>query len=115
VQVDGYIEGDVKTRLLTVGEDAHICGAIEAEVIRVRGAVTGPIHARNVVLTKTSKVTGDIVHESLTIEAGAHVEGNFRRFDSRPPLHVAGEDTVSLIQSTVPNPLVGRIKNAASK
>ena len=35
-------------------------------------------------LAKTAKVVGDIVHEVLAIEAGAHIEGQLRRLDEEP-------------------------------
>jgi cytoskeletal protein CcmA (bactofilin family) len=34
------------------------------------------------VLTKTARVTGDIVHQNLTIEAGAFLEGHCRRIEA---------------------------------
>ncbi len=35
-------------------------------------------------LAKTAKVVGDILHEVLAIEAGAHIEGQLRRLDEEP-------------------------------
>jgi cytoskeletal protein CcmA (bactofilin family) len=115
IQVDGTIDGDVKTRMLTVGEGAHVRGAIEADSVRVCGSVTGQIQARKVDLTKTSKVMGDIIHETLSIEAGAHVEGNFRRADARTPLLSVGDQKLDLVQKAMPNPLSGKVKSAANK
>jgi cytoskeletal protein CcmA (bactofilin family) len=36
-----------------------------------------------IVIAKSAKVRGDIVHETLTIEAGAYVEGQVRRLDTK--------------------------------
>ncbi|MEE8123062.1 MAG: polymer-forming cytoskeletal protein [Alphaproteobacteria bacterium] len=82
VQVDGIIEGDVKTRTLTVSENATVKGQVEAKTVRVRGSVTGQINAHTVELGSTGKVAGDIVHAILTIEAGASLEGNCRRMEA---------------------------------
>ncbi len=79
VQVDGEIEGDIRAPHLTVGANAKLSGHIDAETAKISGAVTGHIDARNVVLLPSAKVTGDILHENLTIEAGAFVDGNFKR------------------------------------
>lgn len=82
VQVDGVIEGDVKSRTLTVSENATVKGEIEAKTVRVRGSVIGQINADNVELGSTAKVVGDVVHAVLTIEAGAALEGNCRRLEA---------------------------------
>lgn len=79
VQIEGAIEGDVKSRMLTVGEAGSVKGAIEAEQVFVSGEVIGKIKAANVSLARTARVSGDIIHEVLSVEAGAHLEGNMKR------------------------------------
>lgn len=104
VQVDGIVDGDIETNLLTVGSSATINGTIVGEVIRVAGTVNGEITGRVVELTRTARITGDINHHSLAIEAGAFVQGLCRRLDSntiegraileapKPSLVVSGAD-----------------------
>jgi cytoskeletal protein CcmA (bactofilin family) len=96
VQIDGRVEGDVRSISLVVGEHAEIHGEIFAEDATVRGKVIGRIHARKVLLAATSHVEGDILHEALTVEAGAFFEGNCRHSsnplgqdsdESRQPAH----------------------------
>ncbi len=82
VQVDGIIEGDVKSRSLTVSENAAVKGQVQAKTIHVHGSVTGQINAHTVELGSTAKVVGDIVHAILTIEAGASLEGNCKRLEA---------------------------------
>jgi cytoskeletal protein CcmA (bactofilin family) len=79
VQIDGTVDGDIRSRTLTLGEHAQVKGGVQAETVRICGTVEGEVRAKTVVLTKTAKVTGDIVHESLAIEAGAYVDGHCRR------------------------------------
>src|SRR5690606_11802998 len=43
IQVDGVIEGDIRSRTVTIGEAAHVKGAIAADTVRVCGAVTGQV------------------------------------------------------------------------
>lgn len=81
VQVDGVVDGNVKTASLTIGESGSIKGAVSAENVRVAGTLDGQIRARTVTLTRTARVRGDIWHESLAIEAGAQFEGTCRRLD----------------------------------
>src|ERR671922_2341151 len=75
VQVDGWVEGDIQSRNVVIGEGATVHGNVQAESVRVCGTVTGQIKADTVVLEKTAKVTGDILHKNLAIEQGAYLEG----------------------------------------
>ncbi|TDQ82523.1 cytoskeletal protein CcmA (bactofilin family) [Dongia mobilis] len=81
VQIDGWVEGDVQSRNITIGEGATVQGGLQAESVRICGLVNGEVRADIVVLEKTAKVTGDILHKSLAIEQGAFIEGMCRRID----------------------------------
>jgi cytoskeletal protein CcmA (bactofilin family) len=82
VQIDGRVEGDVRSIGLVVGEKAEVHGEIYAEDVTVRGKVVGRIHARKVLLATTSHVEGDILHEAFAVESGAFFEGNCRHSDN---------------------------------
>lgn len=82
IQIDGIVEGDIDSRMLTVGEGATVKGSIVAETVRVSGNIVGQVKATAVTLAKTAKVTGDITHETLTMEAGAFLEGGVRRLEA---------------------------------
>ena len=79
VQVDGWVEGDIQSRNIVVGEGATVHGALQAENVRICGLVKGEIKADSVVLEKTAKVTGDVLHKSLAIQEGAQLEGMCKR------------------------------------
>lgn len=79
VQVDGAVNGDIKTTTLLIGETAHIRGEVHAERVRVHGRVDGQITAQSVTLAKTAHVSGDVIHEDLSIEKGAFLEGHCMR------------------------------------
>ncbi|MGD1934991.1 MAG: polymer-forming cytoskeletal protein [Candidatus Phaeomarinobacter sp.] len=81
IQIDGTVEGDVRSQSLTVGEHATITGAVMADDIIVRGRIVGSIRARRVQLATTCHVEGDILHEALAVETGAFFEGNCRHSD----------------------------------
>jgi cytoskeletal protein CcmA (bactofilin family) len=104
VQIDGVVDGDVESNLLTIGDSAVVNGCVVGEIIRVAGTVNGEITGRVVELTRSARITGDINHHSLAIEAGAFVQGLCRRIDpkqidarpvleaAKPNLIVAGPD-----------------------
>lgn len=94
VQVDGSVNGDIRTRNLTIGQHGEVRGEIVADKIRICGAVIGQVRARDVSLSDTARMIGDILHESLSIEPGAHIEGHCRRIES-----LADEGGLTVIQA----------------
>ena len=82
IQIDGVVEGDVRSVGLVIGEKAQIHGEIFADDLTVRGRVMGRIRARKVQLSATAHVEGDILHEAFAVEAGAFFEGNCRHSDN---------------------------------
>ncbi|MDZ3838856.1 MAG: polymer-forming cytoskeletal protein [Rhodospirillales bacterium] len=82
VQVDGRVEGDIIADCLVVSETGVVDGAIAANSVRVLGTVNGPITAGSVKLGRSARVTGDIVHQTLSVEEGAFVSGHCRRSDA---------------------------------
>jgi len=82
IQIDGRVEGDVRSAGLVIGDKAFIQGEILADDVTVRGRVQGGIRARKVLLCTTSHVEGNILHEAFAVEAGAFFEGNCRHSDN---------------------------------
>ncbi len=58
-----------------IGADLRIVG----DTVRVYGTVNGQIKARAVTLAKSAHVVGNILHENLSIEEGAFLEGHCKR------------------------------------
>lgn len=88
IQIDGEIQGDIKSTHVIVGEQALITGSVIAEEIVIRGKVMGSIRGKRVLLQTSSHVEGDIYHQALAIEQGAFFEGKSRR--SNEPLSESG-------------------------
>ncbi len=83
VQIKGTVEGDIRSRTVTVGEGAQVTGAIYGQAVHVSGSVKGQIEAPTVTVARSGRIEGDVVHESLAVEAGAHLVGTCRRLDSK--------------------------------
>ena len=81
MQIDGCVKGDVHCVRLVIGKTGSITGEIFAEEVTIRGRSDGLIRAHKVNLRSASKVSGDILHRSLSIELGASFEGNCRPSD----------------------------------
>ena len=78
LQIEGDIRGDVHGKQITISEDGSVIGTVSAERIEVHGGVKGAIRAASVVMHPTARVDAEILHQTLTIAEGAHVEGRFR-------------------------------------
>ena len=109
IQFDGALEGDVKASSLIIGEKASVKGEVICETVIVRGAVEGGIRAKSVSLAATARIQGDILHSSLSVETGAHFEGNCRHSDD-PLSDASAKDFRRARPSTsgpTPRPAVG--------
>ncbi len=81
LDIDGRIEGNVRCHTVSVRPNGRVRGDVTADVVMIHGEVQGLVKARSVMLYATARVTGTIMHESLTIEDGAFVDGKFKRTD----------------------------------
>lgn len=91
IQVDGEVTGDIDCQQLVIGEAAHVRGEIIADTVTIRGEVNGRVRGSEVTLAKSARVVGDVLHRSLAMEAGAHLEGQVRRVDDpRAPIPAGG-------------------------
>lgn len=102
LHVDGRVEGDITCASLVQGESSAIHGAIVAETARLSGTVNGSVDARDLVITASAQVTGDISYETITIEQGGHVDGQFRhksKVIAGAPSQIAAEDRPALMLS----------------
>ncbi len=81
LDIDGKIEGNVRCHTVSIRENGRVKGDVIAEVVHVYGTVEGLVKATSVMLYASAKVTGTVMHESLTIEDGAFVDGKLKRTD----------------------------------
>jgi cytoskeletal protein CcmA (bactofilin family) len=81
MQIDGRVEGDVRSAGLVIGEAAVIHGDIVGEDVTVRGRVQGNIRAHKVHLASSCHVEGNIHRRAMAVESGAFFEGSSRHSD----------------------------------
>ncbi|MCK5444197.1 MAG: polymer-forming cytoskeletal protein, partial [Rhodospirillaceae bacterium] len=102
VQIDGEVIGDIKSNVLLVGTSAKITGEIFANTIRIHGSVYGTIKAKTVHLAKTAHVVGDVLHENLSIDEGAFIEGHITRMNEPAP--AVSDERVNLVVNKTGQP-----------
>lgn len=93
VDFSGTIDGNIRCDTLTLRAQGTVKGEITANTVQIQGTVKGLIRAKNVHLQASCKVEGIIIHEQLSIEDGAFVDGKFKRSDrvSNPVMEEADE------------------------
>ena len=75
VIVAGRLDGDIHAPTVSVAEGGTVFGSTHAERMVVRGDLEGRIEAFAVQLGKAARVKGAVLHNSLNIELGGHVDG----------------------------------------
>lgn len=79
LHVDGRIDGQVRCGTLCQGESGIIAGDIIAEEARIAGLVEGTVCASRLIVEATGRITGDVTYETISIAAGAQIEGRLAR------------------------------------
>lgn len=110
IQIEGTIEGDVKSRTLIIGAEGLVKGSIVADEVTVDGMVEGKIKAKTVILHENSQVIGDITHDLLTVLAGARIEGSLKRLSKSDPMRSTQKDV--LAPGVKPDAPTGGLKGA---
>jgi cytoskeletal protein CcmA (bactofilin family) len=107
LDIDGKIEGNVRCHTVSIRENGRVKGDVIAEVVHVYGVVEGLLKATSVMLYSSAKVTGTVMHESLTIEDGAFIDGKLKRTDKifieDEQQRLSGPATIPLISATFEN------------
>jgi cytoskeletal protein CcmA (bactofilin family) len=80
LEIDGKVRGNIRCLSLKLGEKSIVHGDIVAEKVEVHGEVLGNITAKKIICGATAKVRGNILHSTIHIENGAHVDGSCRKF-----------------------------------
>lgn len=79
LHIDGRVDGDVQCETLIQGDAGMIAGHIACDTVHLAGLVDGTVRARVVTLEPSARVTGDLSYETLSIAAGATIEGRLTR------------------------------------
>lgn len=82
LHVDGRIDGSVRCQQLFQGASGIVAGDIVTEEARIAGKVEGTVSGKTVLLEASAAVSGDISYETISIAAGARVDGRLSRRDS---------------------------------
>ena len=99
LDVDGRVEGNIKCKSMTLRKNGAVIGDIVADSIHVYGRVKGLIKAKDVHLYSSAHVEGVIMHESLSIEDGAFVDGQFKRAEMSKESDIIADAEMDILQN----------------
>lgn len=75
LHVEGSLKGDIQVGRVVIGDGGVVEGSITADLVEIRGRVSGTITGKSVKLYGTARVEGDITQEQLAVEQGAWFQG----------------------------------------
>ena len=83
-----------------IDNNGEVHGSVNAQFVVVRGRVLGPITATQVTIQKGAHVEGEVIHEGLSIEHGAYVMGSITQGGaSSQPQNLSNSFSTSLFQT----------------
>lgn len=103
LDIDGQIDGNVRAEVVTLRPNGRIRGDLMATEVYVHGTVDGLIKAQAVNLFATAIVRGIVMHESLTVEDGAVVDGKLKRTE---PVIAIADHRDEVVQPRVGTPAI---------
>ena len=83
VDIDGIVDGNVKADQVTIRTNGKVRGDISANVVHIYGEVQGIIRSSSVFLYSSCRIHGIVVHQSLSVEDGAFIDGKLKRIQDR--------------------------------
>jgi len=107
VHVDGRIDGNVRCDTLIQGQSGTIAGHIIADSAHLSGLVDGTVKARVITLEATARITGDVTYETLSIAAGASIEGRLTRREAAPAAVLAAAPATAPASEPATQPTAG--------
>ena len=82
IEIEGSVDGTISGNIVILRENGTIRGTVLAESLNIRGKFEGVIKAKSVSIASKAVVSGDIEYDSLSVEDGACIDGQFKYLSS---------------------------------
>lgn len=79
IEIEGTIRGTINGNSVVLREEGVVEGLVYAEFLNIRGRFEGSIKAKNISVSSKAKIIGDIEYDSLAVEDGASIDGQFKK------------------------------------
>jgi len=77
IEIEGNIKGTINGNSVVLREESFVEGLIVSEFLDIRGRFEGSIKAKHIHISAKARVHGEIEYNSLSVEDGAYVDGQF--------------------------------------
>ena len=82
IEIEGLVKGTINGNSVVLRENGFVEGTIIAEFLIIKGRFEGNIRAKNINISSKARISGEIEYESLVVEDGACIDGQFKRLDA---------------------------------
>jgi len=82
IEIEGIVRGTINGNSVILREDGLVEGLVYAEFLNIRGRFEGTIKAKNISVSRKAKIIGEIEYDSLAVEDGASIDGQFKKIQS---------------------------------
>ncbi len=79
VEIEGSVKGTIRGGVVILREGSMVEGTIFADSLTIKGQFEGTIKAKNLNISNKARIIGNIEYESLSVEDGASVDGQFKK------------------------------------
>jgi cytoskeletal protein CcmA (bactofilin family) len=104
VQIDGKVEGNIHCHSLIIADTGEVAGKVVCTSLTVHGLLTGTVQSESATQSSTARVVGDVTHETLTVEPGAHMQGQSIPVEKKNEPKKDGVVTLSEVRAGFPAP-----------
>jgi len=83
VEIEGKVNGKINSASVVIRESGFVEGFITAQSLIIKGQFNGEINADHLHITSKAKITGTITYETMSVEDGASIDGQFKKSASQ--------------------------------
>ncbi len=79
IEIEGLVRGVVNGGFVVIREKGFVEGEIYSDSVVIKGNFVGKIKAKIVNIAGKAVISGEIEYESLSVEDGASIDGEFKK------------------------------------
>lgn len=104
IRVEGSIQGDVLGTEVVIGDVGKVEGVVSGDIVKVFGVIMGTIRGVQVEIEAGAKVEADVHHHTLSVDAGAQIEGRVCRTRDTAEVTASAETRDDHLAASSPQP-----------
>ncbi len=82
IEIEGSIKGTVIGKAIIIREKGSVSGDLTCDSLQLKGKLEGEVFAHSINISSNGFLKGNIQYETLSVEDGALIDGQFKKIDS---------------------------------